>query len=301
MNVKERLPLSNSKIAEKLNSIGDLLEESGDNPYRVKAYRNAATVVGRNSREVSEILEDKGLEGLMELDGIGISLSHVIQRIAEDGHVLLLDRLLKEVNPEVSLASVPGVGKKLAAEIHNKLGIENLHDLEIAANDGRLAAVPGMGEKRLRAVRECLAGRFHRFPVMKSPKVQSHIHSPGNNPEVNVAEILNIDNEYNLAVKKHSLPLITPKRFNPTRSAWLPVLHTVRNNRRYTAMYSNTARAHELGTQRDWVVIYLDGGNLQWTVVTARYGSLAGKRVVRGHERECLEFYQLPAVAAPSR
>jgi putative hydrolase len=64
-----------------------------------------------------------------------------------------------------------------------------------------------------------------------------------------------------------------------------------RNGRRYAALYSNTALAHELGKTRDWVVIYCDDGGQrsQWTVVTAATGPCRGRRVVRGRERECAD------------
>ena len=67
------------------------------------------------------------------------------------------------------------------------------------------------------------------------------------------------------------------------------MLHTQRDSRHYTALYSNTARAHELGTTRDWLVVYRDdhSGHGQWSVVTARYGPLRGRRVVRGRDGEC--------------
>ncbi len=67
----------------------------------------------------------------------------------------------------------------------------------------------------------------------------------------------------------------------------------------FTVRYSNTARAHELGTNRDWVVIYRDNqnGTGQWTVVTAHYGPLQGKRVVRGREAECERYYAEQAKA----
>ena len=66
-------------------------------------------------------------------------------------------------------------------------------------------------------------------------------------------------------------------------------MHTARGKSQYTVLFSNTARAHELGTIDAWVVIYRDDRDAsgQWTVVTARYGALAGKRVVRGRYQEC--------------
>ena len=76
--------------------------------------------------------------------------------------------------------------------------------------------------------------------------------------------------------------------------AWLPVLHTARGAREYTALFSNTALAHRLGRTHDWVVIYHDGAGPehQDTIVTEARGPLEGRRVVRGREGECLAWYQ---------
>ena len=60
------------------------------------------------------------------------------------------------------------------------------------------------------------------------------------------------------------LPLIAPRRFNPSGEAWLPILHTTRGARHYTALFSNTARAHRAGRTHDWVVIYGDDGTGEW-------------------------------------
>jgi putative hydrolase len=91
---------------------------------------------------------------------------------------------------------------------------------------------------------------------------------------------------------------IAPRRFNPSHIAWLPVLHTTRGRRHYTALFSNTALAHRLNRTHDWVVIYWDDGRgeRQYTVVTAKGGSLEGRRVVRGREAE---MPQEAAVGAP--
>jgi len=96
------------------------------------------------------------------------------------------------------------------------------------------------------------------------------------------------------------LALITPRRFNPEGEAWLPVLHTQRGGWHFSALYSNTARAHELGHTRDWVVVYYydhDHHEHQCTVVTEFRGPLRGKRVVRGREGECGDFYGKSALA----
>jgi putative hydrolase len=108
-----------------------------------------------------------------------------------------------------------------------------------------------------------------------------------------IAELLDVDEEYRRLADLDRLPRIAPRRFNPEGKAWLPILHTRRDARHYTALYSNTARAHELGTTHDWVVIYRDdaGDHGQWTVITAGLGKLKGKRVVRGRESECAAHY----------
>jgi putative hydrolase len=119
---------------------------------------------------------------------------------------------------------------------------------------------------------------------------------PGTAPaeQPSVAELLAVDREYRQKAEAGRLPRIAPRRFNPTAEAWLPVLHTAVGSRHYTALYSNTARAHGLGTIRDWVVVYRDDqdGRGQWTIVTARFGPLRGRRIVRGREPECVEHYE---------
>ena len=84
---------------------------------------------------------------------------------------------------------------------------------------------------------------------------------------------------------------IAPRRFNPGGASWLPVLHGERDGWSFTALYSNTARAHDLGRTRDWVVLYWeqDGHEDQCTVVTERTGPQSGRRVVRGREGESAE------------
>ena len=79
-----------------------------------------------------------------------------------------------------------------------------------------------------------------------------------------------------------------------TRQAWLPVLHTSRGERHYTALFSNTARAHQLEKTDDWVVLYHESrdGDQQSTVITSTFGRLKGLRIVRGRETECEEFYR---------
>jgi hypothetical protein len=106
--------------------------------------------------------------------------------------------------------------------------------------------------------------------------------------------LLHVDAEYRRKAANNELCTITPRRFNPEHRSWLPILHAERDGWTLTALFSNTARAHELGTTDDWVIIYYerDGDEGQSTVVTERRGALVGRRVVRGREAECLAHYR---------
>jgi hypothetical protein len=279
-------------VAERLDEIAELLQSQGANRFRCEAYRQAAETLRQLREPVHEIIAREGREGLTDLRGIGRSLSRTIETLAESGDVGLLNRLRGDAASEWILSTVAGIGTKTAAMIHEELGIETLAELEAAAWDGRLARLPGMGPKRIQAVRETLAGRFQQ----RRRTTPTDVVRPTDEPPV--AELLEIDREYRQRAAVDQLPRIAPRRFNPTGQAWLPIWHTERGHRHYTALFSNTARAHELGTVRDWVVIYRDdtNGDGQWTVITSRFGRLKGKRIVRGRESESLEHYENQAV-----
>jgi hypothetical protein len=181
------------------------------------------------------------------------------------------------------LASVPGIGPTLARRLHELLDVHTVEELEAAAHAGRLARVPGFGARRVRGVIETLAGRL-------GPHVRP---APPPRPPLPIAELLDVDREYREKAERGTLIRIAPHRFNPDRRPWLPVLRTRRDGRQYTALFSNTARAHALGKTGDWVVLYGDDGlaEREATVVTETAGPLAGRRVVRGREAECAELY----------
>lgn len=105
--------------------------------------------------------------------------------------------------------------------------------------------------------------------------------------------ILAVDAEYRRQAAAGNLKTIAPRRFNPEGKSWLPIMHTEKQGWRFTALYSNTARAHDLGKTGDWVVIYCErnGEEEQCTVVTEQTGPLQGRRVIRGREKECRAHY----------
>jgi putative hydrolase len=109
-----------------------------------------------------------------------------------------------------------------------------------------------------------------------------------------VDELLDVDREYREAAHAGRLQKIAPHRFNPKKEAWLPILHTQRGARHYTALFSNSALAHQLKRTRDWVILYYDDdhGERQCTVITGHQAPFSGKRIVRGREEDCAAYYQ---------
>jgi len=216
----------NRRIAEALREAGDLLEQQGANPFRVAAYRRAAGTVEDLGRDLGELLEQEGPWGLTALPHVGHGIAGAIREMLTTGRWGQLDRLRGNADPVRLFQRLPGIGPRLAQQIHDALDVDTLEALEVAAHDGSLESLPG----------------------------------------------------------------IAPRRFNPEKRAWLPVLHTGRGRWHFTALFSNTARAHELGKTHDWVVLYSYDGHhreTQSTVVTETRGPLAGHRVVRGRETEC--------------
>ena len=204
-----------------------------------------------------------------------------------------MERLRGSLDAEKVFQTIPGIGPELAKIIHDRLQIDSLEALETAAHDGRLEALPGIGRRRSDAVRHSLAQmlgrqRPDRTQASKAPSVEA---------------LLDVDREYRDKAQAGQLRTIAPRRFNPKGESWLPILHTSRGEWGFTVLFSNTARAHELGRTRDWVIVYFHTDHDpegQCTVVTETQGSLAGKRVVRGHESECATYYGMPAAAEPS-
>jgi DNA polymerase (family X) len=288
---------TNDEIAGLLQQIADLLEQQEDNPHRVRAYRTGAETVRSADEPVAGLVRQGNTAALEELPGIGRGLAAAITEFVTDGRSSLLERLQGEHNPEALFARIPGIGPSLAGRIVADLEIETLEELEQAAHDGRLAQVAGFGPRRVDAVQATLAGRLSRSAARQSrdrtagDEADKSEQETAERPSVNL--LLELDAEYRRRAEAGELKRIAPRRFNPQNEAWLPIMHAQREGWSFTLLYSNTARAHELGTTRDWVVIYYerDGRERQNTVVTQNSGPLAGKRVVRGREPECRRYY----------
>ncbi|MGI9437957.1 MAG: helix-hairpin-helix domain-containing protein [Geminicoccaceae bacterium] len=275
---------NNAVIAANLRELADILEQQQADGFRMMAYRRAAETVASLDRPLEQIVEEKDIGGLTELPNIGRSIASAILEMLRTGRWSQLERLRGSLQPEQLFQTIPGIGSELAERIHDGLHVDTLEALELAAHDGRLERVSGLGPRRVAIIRTTLGERLGRRRLRRSQT----------SPVPPVDLILGVDVEYRDKAAKGRLRTIAPKRFNPSGEAWLSVLHTKRQNWDFTALFSNTRLAHELGRTDDWVVVFFHTDQEpegQCTVVSETRGELIGQRVVRGRETECREFY----------
>jgi putative hydrolase len=279
----------NHQVAQRLHEAADLLEEQSASPFRVRAYRRAAQTIEELEQDLREVIERDGAEGLVALPTIGRGVAAAIVELAARGRWTALERLRGETDPEALFQGIPGIGPALARRLHDHLHVDTLEALESAAHDGQVEGVPGLGRRRARAIRDHLDSTLSR--LRRQDRAPGAVAAA---PRPSVASVLRVDAEYREGAARGALPTIAPRRFNPEGKAWLPILHTSHGGWHFTALFSNTARAHELGRTHDWVVLYFyddEHHEGQQTVVTEGRGPLAGKRVVRGREQECRAHY----------
>jgi hypothetical protein len=275
----------NALCAERLRETASLLEAQGANPFRVSAYRRAANTVRDLPEDLASLIDREGTPGLEALPGIGHGIASALLEMTRSGRWMQLERLRGGADPIPLLTTVPGLGHRLAERIHDELHVDTLEGLELAAHDGRLATVTGVGPRRTAAIRASLQTMLARGRPRSAASRVAPGTTPSNSPSVDM--LLDVDREYRERAAADTLPTIAPRRFNPSGAAWLPVLHTERDGWHFTALYSNTALAHQLHRTRDWVVIFFyDDQHVegQHTVVTETHGPSTGKRVVRGLE-----------------
>ena len=285
--------LSNEDIAGALEEVADLLEVQEANPFRVRAYWEGAQTIRQHESPIVDLLPAEGVVGLERLPGIGKSLAGSIEELVYTGRLRILEHLHEEVTPQDVFATIPGIGEELARHIREELGIATLEDLELCAHDGRLEHVTGFGRRRVRLVREALAGMLSRSSRRHARLTHHHPSFPAKpiSRDPPVPLLLAVDKRYRRLASAGQLRMIAPRRFNPEGKRWLPIMYWEQGGWTFTALFSNTARAHQCGKTQDWVVIFYEREDResQCTVVTEIRGPSRGKRVVRGREAECWE------------
>jgi DNA polymerase (family 10) len=147
------MPVHNAEIEHIFDTLADLLEIEGANAFRVRAYRNAARVVGSQSQSMADMLANG--KDLTRLPGIGEDLAGKIKTIVETGRLPLLEEV-EERTPEALsyLTKISGLGPKRVKTLYQELKIDSLEDLERAVDAGRIHKLEGFGEKTEGLIRE---------------------------------------------------------------------------------------------------------------------------------------------------
>lgn len=158
--------MDNWEVAASLERIAGLLAIKGENPYKVRAYLMASRRINRLEQPLKQLSAEGRLE---EIPGVGKTLAKKIKELIDTGGSRLLYALQSEVSPELLLMyEIPGVGFKTAHKLYAGLGLKNLKELEVAARDGRIRHLPGLGASLNNRVLEFFkrglrhAENFHR-------------------------------------------------------------------------------------------------------------------------------------------
>jgi DNA polymerase (family 10) len=137
--------MDNLAIARTLTEIADLLEIKGDNPFKIRAYRNASETVAHEPSRVASMTPAERLA----LPGIGRDIAAKIGELIDAGSIAYHRELLEQFPPTVlDLLNLQGVGPKTVARLYGELGIRTLDDLDRAARDGQIRRMKGMGARK---------------------------------------------------------------------------------------------------------------------------------------------------------
>ena len=148
--------MQNAEIARLFEELADLLEIQGANPFRLRAYRNAARTVEGLTEPIAD-LADEGPKALTELQGIGKNVAEKIIVICETGELKQLNEMREEVPAGVvMMLRIPGIGPKKVAALYKELNLETLDQLKEAAENGDVAKLKGFGQKTAETILEGL-------------------------------------------------------------------------------------------------------------------------------------------------
>ena len=153
--------MENQEVSKVLSDFADLLEISSDNPFRVRAYRDAAHTVATQPEPLEKMIE--GGEDLTELSGIGEDMSAHIQEILKTGTMESYEELVREVPPSlIEIMKLPGVGPQKTQALWDSLGIETIRDLKLAAEASKVEELEGFGKKTQQKILQGVE-QLHRY------------------------------------------------------------------------------------------------------------------------------------------
>jgi len=149
--------MDNEAIARRFYRLSALMEVRGDDPFRLRSYRNAAEAIEVWPTPLKEIAEKEGMEGLQEIPGVGKAIAGKVIDLLKKGSFDAWDRLVKETPETVlDLLEIPGIGPKTAALLHQRFKVSSLSDLKAFVASGGLDMVDGIGPKTAERIKDAL-------------------------------------------------------------------------------------------------------------------------------------------------
>src|SRR6266705_6896056 len=150
--------MQNAEIARLLGEVADLLEISGVNPFKVRAYRNAARSVADHPDPIAELVSGGDFD-VTDLPGIGDGIAKEITALVATGSLPQRQLLVAKIPPGLlDLLRIPGLGPKRVKLFHERLKVNSVADLKAALDQGKIAKLQGFGPKLLEKIREGVAG-----------------------------------------------------------------------------------------------------------------------------------------------
>jgi DNA polymerase (family 10) len=150
--------MDNDAIARRFHRLAALMEVRGDDPFRLRSYRNAAEAIEVWPTPLKEIADKEGVAGLQEIPGVGKAIAGKVIELLTKGTFDAWERLTAETPESVlDLLEIPGIGPNTAALLHQRFKVSSLADLKVFVNSGGLDMVDGIGPKTATRIKETLA------------------------------------------------------------------------------------------------------------------------------------------------
>jgi DNA polymerase (family X) len=151
--------MDNESIARRFYRLAALMDIRGDDPFRLRSYRNAAEAIETWPTPLKQIAEEDGIAGLQAIPGVGKAIAGKILELFDRGTFDAWERIIAETPETVlDLLEIPGIGPKTAAMLHQKFKVSSRADLKKFVAGGGLEMVDGIGPKTADRIKESLKG-----------------------------------------------------------------------------------------------------------------------------------------------
>jgi DNA polymerase (family X) len=150
--------MDNKEIARRFYRLSALMEVRGDDPFRLRSYRNAAEAIEVWPTSLKEIADQEGVTGLQEIPGVGKAIAGKVIELLAKGTFDAWEKLTAQTPETVlDLLEIPGIGPKTAALLHQRFKVSSIPDLKTFVAGGGLYLVDGIGPKTAERIKEALS------------------------------------------------------------------------------------------------------------------------------------------------